>query len=627
MDQSSYLSQVLWQYRVSSQFTDVTLVCADDQLSAHAALLSGFFSSLGLGSLEEPPDVLLLPDIGSRELEAALKTLYKENSTKCLLEMFKKRDISNSMVGDVKLEVTEEVAESKVYANEDTFDVKTDITDVDDYDDNLEEKVEYKSDLEEDSNRVESSTEEKPSRPKKSQTDDDYLEIEPSQKFNWKKRKQNPKAITKNKKQKGVKVINNKDGDLCPYCSKPLSARSLTKHLIIKHRQEVLSFHPELVEQFEAQCSECEEMFMWKTQDLYNHMKKVHGSVNNIPCPYCDKMSNSNNFNNHIFYVHKEKRHLHPEIEPKVNCDECGEKFLARNQLNNHMKHMHTGSATCEVCSKVCPNERSLEMHVYGAHRTEKKCICEFCNQAFNNNSTLKIHKQHVHLGGRKFKFKCTLCMAGKYQTEEKLQQHMLDCHSGIEYKCDLCPVTCHTKQLRDDHWNRAHGEKNFKCEHCDMRFYAKGLMRLHMSNIHLKDKKKTCPICGEVFGTDHNTYVAHMNRHNNIRPYPCEVCAKGFLTPKALKTHMNSHTRPYKCDQCALGFASKDEVDKHVDRVHLGIQQECRHGCGFQTSLLSNRSRHEKQCSSNPIPGAPWAISNGTANRYVLETYNASKK
>ena len=427
-----------------------------------------------------------------------------------------------------------------------------------------------------------------------------------------------------------AQVTNKRDGDPCQYCFKILKARTHTKHLIMRHRQLIISNHPEIYEQFHVQCEECDEKFLRKASDLAQHMKEVHGKENRIPCPYRERRSKHNaQLNYHIFFVHKEKRTLHPQIEPKEHCDDCGDQFFTTHQLENHKKQNHTGKISCPLCSKLYNNEKRLENHYTETHKTEGKCICHLCQKAFNNKSSLRIHVRDVHLGGKQYSFECTLCTSrsGKYQSQEKLQQHILDRHSGVEYKCAECSSVFHTEDSRRHHKNRIHGEQNVKCDQCNKMFHSKGLMKIHVSNVHLKEKKKMCPTCGEAF-IDHNTFKAHMNRHNNIRPYLCQDCDKDFLTNDALKWHMKRHinNRPHKCEQCSLTFLVRSDLNQHTDRVHLGILQECRHGCEFKTLRLSNRPRHEKYCSLNPIPGAPWTISNGTASRYVLETYNASK-
>ena len=55
------------------------------------------------------------------------------------------------------------------------------------------------------------------------------------------------------------------------------------------------------------------------------------------------------------------------------------------------------------------------------------------------------------------------------------------------------------------------------------------------------------------------------MNRHNNYRLFPCEICGKAFLTSRDMKTHMKVHSLPYNCHMCEESFAAKDLLDDHI--------------------------------------------------------------
>ena len=81
MDQISYLSKTLWEYRGSYELTDVTLVCQDGSLPAHAVMLAKLINSFGIRfSLgEEVPRCILLPDFGTEDMQQYLKQMYLQN--------------------------------------------------------------------------------------------------------------------------------------------------------------------------------------------------------------------------------------------------------------------------------------------------------------------------------------------------------------------------------------------------------------------------------------------------------------------------------------------------------------------------------------------------------------------
>jgi KRAB domain-containing zinc finger protein len=54
--------------------------------------------------------------------------------------------------------------------------------------------------------------------------------------------------------------------------------------------------------------------------------------------------------------------------------------------------------------------------------------------------------------------------------------------------------------------------------------------------------------------------YPSHIFTHhtaNDMKPYVCEVCSKGFGSKKSHREHMNIHNglRPYGCKFCSSTF------------------------------------------------------------------------
>ena len=120
---------------------------------------------------------------------------------------------------------------------------------------------------------------------------------------------------------------------------------------------------------------------------------------------------------------------------------------------------------------------------------------------------------------------------------------------------------------------------KTIPCDQCDKKFDLEYLLNNHVKNVHIK-KDQICPTCGEEF-FDLDTFKCHMNRHDNYRPFPCEICGKAFLTSRDMKTHMKVHSLPYKCHLCEESFAAKDLLDDHIrkdQRTQLSITKNFDH-------------------------------------------------
>ena len=132
------------------------------------------------------------------------------------------------------------------------------------------------------------------------------------------------------------------------------------------------------------------------------------------------------------------------------------------------------------------------------------------------------------------------------------------------------------------------------------------------------------CPFCGQAF-YQIDSFEAHVNRHQNSRPWKCDQCYRDYLTQRQLKIHIETHNPAHQCDKCQSKYGSLNELKRHIRKVHDRIKLTCRHACGYKTWGNGNRNRHEADCKLNPLPGAPHSISNGTASQFVLDNYQSS--
>ena len=61
------------------------------------------------------------------------------------------------------------------------------------------------------------------------------------------------------------------------------------------------------------------------------------------------------------------------------------------------------------------------------------------------------------------------------------------------------------------------------------------------------------CPDCGKGFGDNGRLKRHKLQKHtpNHLKPYPCNICDKGFYSIVPYKDHMNMHKgiKPHKCE------------------------------------------------------------------------------
>ena len=730
MDQSSYLSRTLWYYQEHGLYTDLTLVCEDGSLPTHAVMLAGLFTSFGISFLsrEEVPECVFLPDLATATVQEAIKDRYLECDPNKLQKILKpkhivKIEVEDHEVIETKCNVIDDMKEERDLKDNEFKQPFTDFND-----DNCENysDEEMESTLNTPKNKItesKSSSKAKEKKKKKfehkteASAENEASSVEcPYCNKNYKTVRtlkshlallhreevllNNPEAFVKNESLSleckcehcgevfprkislkkhmenvhGYKGLTKKriKGEAysteCPYCDKKLkTVDTLTSHLTILHREDVILNNPEIV--MAIPCKECDEKF-YEIFDLDKHSRAVHkksvrqwtcricpeifdsngGYVKHrkakhlnkivemglkygmrqkdIKCPYCEKTITERFFNVHIVNNHKDNLHLHPDLTAKYDCAECDGKFYDLYSRRMHIDRNHTKGGRCDICSKVCDNNLALAQH----KRTHMSANlnCNLCTKSFQTKARLKYHLQ-MHKGTRwdHYKYKCNECKKGRYQTEEGLQRHMFDNHSGQRYICSQCPSTFSNRDAVGIHKRVVHGEKLVKCNYCERAYACESYLKAHIEKVHEKTKNTICPHCGESFDLGQTeTFKAHVNRHLNIKPFFCETCGKDFLTATHLKYHIRRHTLPYECNTCGARKSYSGDLADHMKQVHhKGEQEKCRFSCGFESWQSATRCVHEKRCSLNPIPGAPYTIAMGKATSYRMELYNASLK
>ena len=141
----------------------------------------------------------------------------------------------------------------------------------------------------------------------------------------------------------------------------------------------------------------------------------------------------------------------------------------------HHLLHHPSVTYKCPKCTKIAPTPNSLRLHMY--YHEDKQFQCEVCKQKFVYQSKLKQHKRsHT-------KLKMYECFHGgcnkKYRHPQDLIRHI-----------------------------QIHQEKSFECDFCVKKFVEKRLLK------------------------------RHIVLHQNITPYICDKCNKGFKHNNQLYRH-----------------------------------------------------------------------------------------
>ena len=85
---------------------------------------------------------------------------------------------------------------------------------------------------------------------------------------------------------------------------------------------------------------------------------------------------------------------LHSDIDPKVQCDECGKWLKHPHRLGSHKSLQH-GKASdaplqCTQCDKMFKHKQGLKTHIEDIH-SDPKFECSVCHKMFKRKITLTV--------------------------------------------------------------------------------------------------------------------------------------------------------------------------------------------------------------------------------------------
>lgn len=276
----------------------------------------------------------------------------------------------------------------------------------------------------------------------------------------------------------------------------------------------------------------------------------------------------------------------------KFKCSSCPDSFYYLKDLKLHKNLLHNPTETSRPVNKGETNS-DLDIKLDGINvRTRYEMKC--CDSVFYSKIKFRRHYSKNHPGEKPFM--CDTCGKKDFISEETLKRHKI-LHAG-KFRCNICfkTFTCNAILVlhkRDKHEN----DKPFVCDVCGKRFVSELLMNYH-KRFHTGEKKYICEECGLAVVTS-SSLAKHKRIHSKEKPHICHVCGKGFIIKGRLMEHLRMHTgeRPYVCQICQKGFTMKDKLKRHV-QIHSGEKKFSCEYCGNNYSTKYGLSVHLKSHS-----------------------------
>jgi len=292
-------------------------------------------------------------------------------------------------------------------------------------------------------------------------------------------------------------------------------------------------------------CNLCGMKFNRDQEEEYRLHRASHTDQRPFACDECDKCFRSRgHLSSHVRFVHnKERKHA---------CTQCGKAYRGKHELTEHFRQIHTGERPygCKLCDQRFSSQHRLSEHENN-HKKGQKYRCAQCDKTYASRDGIDKHVRFVHEG--ECALSCSLCQK-KFARKIQLDRHMLS-HAEEQGRGTKISVS----QGKDIHTKK----DGYKCQHCDKRFRSRKFLKVHVVNVHKKErnhgvmqrvkthKKKTR--LDELVKVTHldvkltrmTSLIRHSGSLQSVEcPYVCAQCEKRFSDATLLRQHLQTHER-----------------------------------------------------------------------------------
>jgi len=259
-------------------------------------------------------------------------------------------------------------------------------------------------------------------------------------------------------------------------------------------------------------------------------------------------------------------------------------------RTDNNDEEVKEDIKTCTVCGKISSNLKNLRAH-------------------------MKIHTSRI--------VKCPKCIPDNFIKEIGLKKHLKTCHKPKDIPCDIpgCTKLFKLKEIMHRHIKNVHNGERKLCPHCGAdvinlsyhlekcnrdnldhvtckiclkQYASKTILDLHERTIHgLDNTLKECAVCGKtVKDIKSHMKINHSETSLRTRQCPVEDCKKMFRTKQEVENHINSIHLDIK-SQCSICFLWFKNVSDHIGQVHKGGKKYSCDECDKQFSRNFGLKQH----------------------------------
>lgn len=307
-------------------------------------------------------------------------------------------------------------------------------------------------------------------------------------------------------------------------------------------------------------CSVCGVRYI-KPEKLAAHIMFSHYKYK---CEICySVLTEKDALLNHLKSIHNvncqpKKRATAASRREARKCGHCNKRFANRGKLDSHQHKSHGAVIRCRICDKICTDIYRLTSHINVRHLRQGAAVCDICGKEFPVERYMNSHRRR-HFQEKKHA--CPTC-GKKFLDTNTLKDH-IETHKPTEdrryrYICSFCGKQFNSKRSFIDHTNVHTGSRPHVCKKCGKSFSYLTILRKHEKLKHDDRKPFECELCSKAFKMKANLQ-AHMVTHTGISKFTCPFCRRCFGTGSICKTHVS---------KCKASKALKHDTNPNAEAV-----------------------------------------------------------
>ena len=251
----------------------------------------------------------------------------------------------------------------------------------------------------------------------------------------------------------------------------------------------------------------------------------------------------------------------------KEHMNKTKKIHVKKKKYNNKMHY--SSNYKCEICADVLSTNAHLIEHLATKHGiNQSSSECPHCNKVFMSKKLCDSHVKRMH---EKIMVVCTIC--GKSVSSRDIKKHTRRHDKKPIYTCCRCGDTFRNHGSLTLHGMRKHGDEDkrrvLSCKHCSFETKNHNGFRAHMDN-HNNGKPYTCKVCGDTFKHQISQGRHMKTKHKERDPIPCPECPATFVQRASLNRHKKIHEKlRYVCDVCGKIYSQTHPLMKHREKHH----------------------------------------------------------